>query len=226
MIWSNLHWWRMLCLLAVRRMERRGKRIEKGRWHSKLLELSTQREKQFEHRWWQPRGIRVKGSKRSLRKSWWMGFANRFYMESESDGIKNLVWHLRFLSLSHWMDNDVIYYVTLKWKDKLIFLTYKLSSKILILFLPLTLCSSCSFCLEYSLSPYKPNKNNFEAHSNFTLQDASQIHLRLFIFLICLSFSSSMYCNPIRALTMIFLESKFLYFSVIIYLTVSSWRLI
>ena len=66
MIWSNLHWWRMLCLLAVRRMERRGTRIEKGRWHSKLLELSTQREKQFEHKWWQPRRRRVKGWKRSL----------------------------------------------------------------------------------------------------------------------------------------------------------------
>lgn len=66
--------------------------------------------------------------------------------------------------------------------DILILLTYKLSSKILILFLPLTLCSSYSFCLEYSWPPYKPNKKSFEAHSSFTLQDASQIHLRLFIY--------------------------------------------
>lgn len=76
----------------------------------------------------------------------------------------------------------------------LILLTYKLSSKILILFLPLTLCSSYSFCLEYSWPPYKPNKNIFEAHSSFTLQDASQIPLRLFIYFFKYAFLSTLVC--------------------------------
>lgn len=95
MIWSNLHWWRMCWLLAVKNGKERDKNRQRGDdtqnyWSCQL------RGKQFNHRWRQMRGVRMKGSNAVWRKRWWMGVANRFYMESESDGIKNLVWPLSF----------------------------------------------------------------------------------------------------------------------------------